>query len=503
MTAAPMSCRFSIPTPRVPWFLAGLAAWLAVCLSAMPAPVRAQTPPPPRAVVRLAGSSAIGEVAVQELTSAWAKELQMPNVRVDLGADPSDYDVVAGDAVEKQRLRVQVSAKGTDSGLEPLLRGQADFWMTSRPARDSDIQAMRDRQVPNVPTLAQLRGPGVENAIGYGALAVVVNARNPVPMLSPAQIRDVYTGRASSWAQVGGPSNLPIGRYTLDRDQDTTDLFCRTFLGNPSARKCLDAFPLLTAPPMAAADDMADAVAGNPAGIGFLEFMSRRNARAIPLGNACGTGTEPSLFRIKAGEYPLVMPLYLYAAPNRPVSPMAQDFLRFALGPIGQAAIAAAGLTDLSPAISPPGYIKDRLNTAANAMDNGRSRVAPAEIQAFETATAGADRLSLTFRFPAGSFDLSARAQAEVTRLATLAQEPSFSRFSVVLVGYSSTVNDGGGDPALSERRANAIRNGLLFAGVTRVTAIGVGVAAPVACNADPATAMLNQRVEVWLRESG
>ena len=52
----------------------------------------------------------------------------------------------------------------------------------------------------------------------------------------------------------------------------------------------------------------------------------------------------------------------------------------------------------------------------------------------------------------------------------------------------------------LSRRRADAIRDMMLVAGVTQARSVGVGPAAAVACNLDPVTAALNQRVEVWVR---
>ena len=54
----------------------------------------------------------------------------------------------------------------------------------------------------------------------------------------------------------------------------------------------------------------------------------------------------------------------------------------------------------------------------------------------------------------------------------------------------------------LSRERADAVRDRLVSQhGLKDVVSIGVGPAAAVACNLDPNTAPLNQRVEAWIRK--
>jgi phosphate transport system substrate-binding protein len=484
----------------------GVSGWAAVAMAfglcAVASPVLAQSKTD--VLVRFAGSQVIGGRPLQALATAWARQLKMPGVHIEAGMDPDEYDVVGEVAEASGHMTVQSRAHGTASGLEPLLRGQADFWMASRAVREADLDAMRKRNVPNVPSLDQFQQPGVENVVGLTALAVVVHPRNPVPNLNFQQLRDIYSGKVTSWAQVGGPSNLPIGVYSLDVNDSDTDTFCGTILGNPDTQKCVDSFPRLAAPRAGMeGGDLADAVAGNPAGIGFVAYSDRRSARALPLGTPCGTGVAPSLFKVKAEEYPMVQRLYLYAAPGRPLSEAAKSFLQFALGPIGQAAVGAAGLADQAPGISDPDYADSRIDTAANAMDGGRTRVRAPDVRAFEAATGGADRLSITFRFQAGTNALDSRAEADMGRLIDLLHKPNYARSTVTLIGFSSAAGDYGGNRQLARDRAEAIRGRLTAAGLQNVNAVGIGPGAAVACNLDPATTMLNQRVEVWLRKAG
>lgn len=476
----------------VPTIIA-LAIGYAVACHAQPAQMRDTT-------VRLSGSTTAAQTAVLVLTDAWAKHLKLEKPRLSSGLDPREYEMTAENADHTSQLRVRVAARGTGAGLAPLLRGEADLWMTSRPVLQQDLDAARSQDIAYVPSLTEMRDTGNEIPIGLAALVVVVNARNPVPMLAPAQIRDIYTGKASSWAQVGGPSNLPIGRYSLDAGADETAVFCAAFMGSLVARNCMATFGMLIQTPMVTLDAMAKAVVGNDAAIGFLEYMAGRDARVVPLRTACGNGIEPDLFRIKAGEYPLVMPLYFYSLPGHPLSAAARDFVEFATGPFGQASIAASGLSDLSAGMAPPRYTQERLNATGDTLDNGRTKVPEEDIQAFKTAIAGAARLSVTFRFTAGGNDRLQSSDPDIARLVNLMRQPAFDDAELTLVGFSGS-GDGLDGRLLSHRRADAIRTILLLEGIKHVTSAGVGRAAPVGCNLEEESAALNQRVEVWVRQ--
>jgi phosphate transport system substrate-binding protein len=496
----PKSAGLTTPLPPKPVRRLAIAVVLVLGLSASAEPAMAQPTGGQETVVRLTGSNMIADKAIPEIAAAWAKQLKLLRVRVVRGADPDEYEVLADDARSTRRLRVQVRAKGTNTGLEPLLRGQSDLWMASRAARESDIEAMRKADVPKVPSLAQLQKPGVENLIGLNALVVVVNPRNPVPMLTNAQIQRIFIGKSTAWAQVGGPSNTPIGLYGLKGNRDETDAFCGTFMGMSDAPKCLNSFGRLVAPLMAVPTELVDAVVGNLAGIGFVGAAVRGGARAVPLSSGCGTGIEPTAFRIKAGEYPAIQRLYLYTAPGRAPSPAVRDFLQFALGPLGQAAVEAAGLADLSPAKADGTYRADRLKAARDAMDGGKTPVAPTDASAFEAGIANAERLSTTFRFQAGTKKLDGPPDADIGRIGALMRQPANSRTELIVIGYSGINGDHGENPALAKERADLIRDRLRTAGVRTVTSVGAGSAAAIVCNLDPNTAPLNYRVEVWQR---
>ncbi len=464
------------------------------------APVRAQGLPDD-ITVRMAGAGAIGGKLIQALATAWAGKLGLTGVRVNAGTTPEEYEVAASRAEGKQRLRVVVLSRGTMDGAEPFMRGTNDFWMVTRPLKESDLETQRKKGVPGVPTLQQVLSPAAENLIGLDPVVNIVNARNPVKVLTFAQMKDMYSGKVTNWSQLGGAS-LPVQPTSFEAVTGSAVTFCDRALGIPDASKCIESMKL-GFPLQQTSQDMADTVAANPGAVGFVAYADRRNAKPVPIGTECGTTVEASAFRVKAGEYPMVIPLYLYSNPTRPQSPAARAFLDFVHSTAGQAVVAKAGKVDLAPSAAPDSYGDDRLERVRDAQDGGRTRIRPLDARAFEEATNNATRLSVTFRFQAGTAVLDSRGEADVARFVQVMQEDTMRDQQVVLIGFSGASGDYGEGRALSRDRASTMRDRLLALGVKDITAIGVGPAAAVACNLDPDAAILNQRVEVWLRKRG
>ena len=178
--------------------------------------------------------------------------------------------------------------------------------------------------------------------------------------------------------------------------------------------------------------------------------------------------------------------------------PVVEDLLKFATGPFGAAAVSAAGIANLSPDISAAGYAQQRADAAGVSLDSNKAPVPAADAKVFQLAVQGYDRVSITFHFASGSATPDGDAEADIARVVTLLQQPSFRSAEVTLIGFASTAQ--GEDKQLSTRRAAAIRNALLLAGVSKTSAVSAGIAAPISCNFDAASRALNQRVEVWVR---
>jgi phosphate transport system substrate-binding protein len=194
--------------------------------------------------------------------------------------------------------------------------------------------------------------------------------------------------------------------------------------------------------------------------------------------------------------------LYLYTNPGHPLTPAARAYLDFVLSTEGQNSITMTSFATLAPSLSSETYSANRLDTVRDAQDGGHTRIRPGEVRAFEEVAGDGNRLSITFRFQSGTSDLDSRGERDVGRLVELMALPANADKRVVLIGYSSANGDYIGNRDLSRERANSLRDRLVNKyGMKDVVSAGVGSAAAVSCNLDPASSSLNQRVEVWLRK--
>jgi len=397
--------------------------------------------PPSGPVVRLAGSGFVASKVVPVLATAWA-------------ASPKPHGI-----------RVETQTVSRASGLIALLRADADLWITAGPAEEADIEAARGAGFAKVPPLAQWRRPGSEYQIGTAALVLLANRDNPVSALSPVQASKLFTGQFTAWAQLGGRSNMPVGRVVLAAEREETGWFCAFYLGQADTGRCLRSVGLTIEPPMDGTAPLIEKVAESPSVIGYAEFADRGVAKAIAFGTDCGHPIAPTVFRIKAGDYPATQRLYLYTVPGRATRSPVKAFLDFAFGPGGQAALSAHGLVDTTPVLD-------------------------------DETTADGQRLSLTFRFPDGSAALDETSEGDLPRLIAWARQPSLGKAHIALIGHADTAEAG----SLALDRARAVQARLLKAGGKNVTATGMGAAEPIACLTDSSTAALNRRVEVWVR---
>ena len=158
---------------------------------------------------------------------------------------------------------------------------------------------------------------------------IFVNAGNPVPGLTRAQLKDVFTGKLTNWRQLGG--------------RDRPIVACTEHL--LSERATLEAFRTLVLDgaafgPVKELEDPADClqlVAGNPDAI-----TPATTAYAIPgVRAATVDGVSPEPKHVRSSTYLLTRPLLLVTR-EAPTGPL-KEFVEFMVSPEGQAIVVRAG----------------------------------------------------------------------------------------------------------------------------------------------------------------
>jgi phosphate transport system substrate-binding protein len=180
----------------------------------------------------------------------------------------------------------------------------------------------------------------VQIAVAKDGLAIAVHSSNPVRSLTRQQIADIYTGRITDWAQVGGkPGRIVV----LSRESSSgTYAFMREHvMGNQPYRP--DAL-LMPATRM-----IQDELTKNPNAIGYggeAYFISKRNVKMLPVAQAPGQKSVfPTEANVISGKYPISRPLLVYCKAT--ASPAVKDFITYCRSAAGQALVRKIGYVPL------------------------------------------------------------------------------------------------------------------------------------------------------------
>lgn len=229
-----------------------------------------------------------------------------------------------------QDITFEIAAEGSTTGIIALIEGDegsCDIAMSSRDL--SPIERARARAKG-----LELR----EITIAHDGIAVIVNAKNPVSQLSRQQVEEIFAGDISDWSSVGGSAG-PISVYTRNASSGTYSGFRWLAMQKrdyaPSSQK------------MAGNQQVAAEVANNPNGIGYvgMPYAAGGGLKIVRI-----DGHMPHLESIRQGTYPYSRPLYFYTR-SEPRGEV-ESFVRFVLGPEGQAVVGEHGFIPLG--VEPP-----------------------------------------------------------------------------------------------------------------------------------------------------
>jgi phosphate transport system substrate-binding protein len=112
----------------------------------------------------------------------------------------------------------------------------------------------------------------------------------------------------------------------------------------------------------------------------------------------------------------------------------------------------------------------------------------------------GAGKLSLNFRFRAGTSQLDNNALGDLDRLVELLANPMYQQRDLLLFGFSDSAGRARKNIALSKDRAKVVAEQLQMRGIKPSLVNGFGRDLPIASNDTEDGREKNRRVEVWLR---
>lgn len=165
--------------------------------------------------------------------------------------------LVAAFHEQHPEVAIELTGLGSVSGIADLLEDTCDLAASTRSLDEAEQR------------MARSKGIDLKSAIaGYYGLAVVVHADNPLKDLSDAAVRDVFTGQATNWKQVGGPDK-PIEVLIRDATGGSHLGFRELALDRRAYAAHAQGF--------ASFEELAQAVADRPGAIGYVEMNLREH----------------------------------------------------------------------------------------------------------------------------------------------------------------------------------------------------------------------------------
>ena len=170
-----------------------------------------------------------------------------------------------------------------------------------------------------------------------GPLGIFVHRDNPLVSLSMPQAARAFGGQAVRWGDLGATgawADRPIHLYGLKPDTVLGIFAQKHVLEGRSFSKRFAGFPQSV--------DVVEKVSADSSGIGFAAAnRGTPSVRALALSATMkDLPLAPTAQNVASGHYPLDRFLLIYA--RRPLTQIAKEFLRLALSPEGQAAVAAS-----------------------------------------------------------------------------------------------------------------------------------------------------------------
>jgi phosphate transport system substrate-binding protein len=241
----------------------------------------------------------------------------------------SDTMVVLGQRWAEEYMKknpkmvIQVTGGGSGTGISALINGTTDVCEASRAMKDAEKKQLADKA----------GAPPVETPVAKDGLSVYVNDANPLNELSMAQLKAVFTGKVTSWKELGG-ADAKIVPYSRENSSGTYVFFKEHVLENA------DYTPRAQAMPGTAA--VVNAVVKEKFGIGYGGAAYAKGIKVLKIKKDDRTpGIAPSDKTIKDGTYPLSRPLFFYTRAN-PAADI-KSFVDWVLGADGQAIVSKIG----------------------------------------------------------------------------------------------------------------------------------------------------------------
>jgi phosphate transport system substrate-binding protein len=241
----------------------------------------------------------------------------------------SDTMVVLGQRWAEEYMRkhpestIQVTGGGSGTGISALINGTTDVCEASRAMKDAEKKQLAEKA----------GAQPIEIPVAKDGLSVYVNESNPLTELTMADLKAIFTGKITSWKELGGP-DAKIIPYSRENSSGTYMFFKEHVLENA------DYTPRAQNMPGTAA--VVNAVSKEKFSIGYGGAAYAKGIKILKIKKDDKTpAIGPSDATIKDGSYPLSRPLFFYTR-TKPSADITA-FTDWVLSKDGQAIVTKVG----------------------------------------------------------------------------------------------------------------------------------------------------------------
>jgi phosphate transport system substrate-binding protein len=241
----------------------------------------------------------------------------------------SDTMVVLGQRWAEEYMKkvagttLQVTGGGSGTGISALINGTTDVCQASRAMSAAEKEKLRDRYATT----------GTETTVARDGLSIYVNASNPLTEITMDQLKEIFTGKVTSWKDLGGADSKIIV-YSRENSSGTYVFFKEHVLKNADYTARAQTMPGTAA--------VVNAVAKEKFGIGYGGAAYAKGIKILKVKKDAATpGVAPELANVKDGSYPLSRPLFFYTR-NKPSGDI-KGFVDWVLSAEGQDIVTKVG----------------------------------------------------------------------------------------------------------------------------------------------------------------
>lgn len=440
------------------------------------------------AEVTFSGADAMGRLLMPALVQAFANR---QGYRVQRKRPDDNQLILQLYESGSDRLAGILTLKigNTDMGFTDLMGNDSDIVMALREVRATEARQAKDAGMGDL--MDARRG----RVLALDGLVPIVAPGNPLQKIATPDLAKVVSGEIDNWAALDGP-DAPITLHLTDEGSGIWQVIEQRLLLPAKAKADGAALRYPTT------EALEQAVAKDPFGLGLINVSAVEETKTLALSGDCGFTLSADRLSLKTEDYPLSAPMFLYL-PARRLPKLGRDFIAFTRSDAAQQVIRRAGLTDQIPEeIS----INAQGNRFANAISQAGPEVGLDTLQTMIAALADKRRLSLSFRFEAGSSQLDAQSRSNIALLAQAIESGDFDARALLFAGFSD--GDGGAEAnqRIALKRAESVLAAVRVAAETAnfdqltLGAQGFGEALPMACDDSAWGRQVNRRVEVWVR---